>query len=57
MAAEAAYLACVPGCGSRGCFHADVAEEGGTPGTGQAIYAECRAGRCLSVVRNTDGGP
>jgi hypothetical protein len=54
--AEAAYVACVPGCGVRGCFHADVAEEGGTPGAGQAIYPECRAGRCLSVVRNTPAG-
>jgi hypothetical protein len=52
-AAEAAYLACVPGCGLRGCFHADVAEEGGTPGAGQGIFSECRGGRCLSVVRNT----
>jgi hypothetical protein len=48
--AEKGYLACVPGCGLRGCFHADMAEEGGTPGLGQAITAECRAGRCLSVV-------
>jgi hypothetical protein len=51
-AADKTYFACVPGCGMRGCFHADLAEEGGSPGSGQAIVPECRAGRCLSVVRS-----
>jgi hypothetical protein len=50
--AEQTYRGCVPGCGQRGCFHADLAEEGGSPGAGQTIVAECRSARCLSVVRS-----
>ena len=49
-AAESAYFTCVPGCGSRGCFHADRAEVGGTPGVGQTIVPVCKDQRCSSMV-------
>jgi hypothetical protein len=49
--AEQAYQTCVPGCGVRGCFHADMAEDGQTlAGAGRAFAAECQGGRCTSVV-------
>lgn len=50
MSAEATYLACFS-CGARGCFHADFAEDGKTPGAGQSISATCMMGRCTSVVQ------
>jgi hypothetical protein len=52
MSAEQAYSACIPGCGLRGCFHADIAEQGGSAGPGQAIVTECQSNRCVSVVRD-----
>jgi hypothetical protein len=49
--AEQAYQTCVPGCGVRGCFHADMAEDGETlAGAGRAFAAECQGGRCTSSV-------
>jgi hypothetical protein len=50
-AAEQAFQSCVPGCGLRGCFHADTAEDGKQAGSvGQAIVAQCQNKRCTSVV-------
>jgi hypothetical protein len=50
-AAEQTYHSCVPGCDTRGCFHADMAEDGQMlASTGQAFAAECRSGSCTSVV-------
>jgi len=51
-AAEQTYHGCVPGCDARGCFHADMAEDGQTLAatTGEAFAAECVNGRCTSVV-------
>jgi hypothetical protein len=49
--AEQAFQSCVPGCGTRGCSHATMAEDGNTPGmVGQAIFARCDNQRCTSVV-------
>jgi hypothetical protein len=50
MSAEATYQACFS-CGARGCFHADQAEDGKTPGAGQSIVATCVMSRCTSVVQ------
>ena len=50
MSAEATYQACFS-CGARGCFHADLAENGETPGASQSITATCMMGRCTSVVQ------
>jgi hypothetical protein len=50
LAAEATYAACFD-CGARGCFHADLAEDGAAPQAGQAIIATCVANRCVSVVQ------
>jgi hypothetical protein len=51
-AAEQAFQSCVPGCGLRGCFHADTAEDGKVPTSpGQAILAQCQSMRCGSTVR------
>jgi hypothetical protein len=50
MAAESTYAACFD-CGARGCQHADQAEDGSTPGVGQAIVATCVESRCTSVVQ------
>jgi hypothetical protein len=49
-AAEATYAACFS-CGARGCQHADLAEDGHTPGAGEAIVATCVAERCTSIVQ------
>jgi len=38
-------------CPPSGCAHADLAEDGSTAGSGQAIVADCIAMRCASVVR------
>jgi len=52
-AAEQAFQTCVPGCGLRGCFHADMAEDGKSLGTvGDAFVAQCQNKRCSSVVSN-----
>jgi len=49
--AEQTFHSCVPGCDVRGCFHADIAENGQTlTGTGQAFAAQCVSGRCTTVV-------
>lgn len=50
MTAESTYAACFD-CGARGCQHADIAEDGSTPGVGQAIVATCVANVCTSVVQ------
>lgn len=47
--AEATYVACL-NCGPRGCQHADLAEDGKSPGAGEAIVATCDANRCKSIV-------
>src|SRR5206468_806970 len=50
-AADQSYQACVPGCGVRGCFHADMAEDGKTLGSvGDAFAAVCQSSRCSSTV-------
>jgi hypothetical protein len=51
--AEQAFQSCVPGCAVRGCFHADLAEDGQTLSTGKAFAAQCQSGRCTSVVTDT----
>lgn len=51
-AADQAYQSCVPGCGLRGCHHADVDEQGAAAeGTTKTIVAECNNQTCASVVR------
>jgi len=51
-AAEAAYKSCVPGCGQRGCFHADWAEDMTmVASVGQSIVAVCLDKMCMSTVK------
>ena len=50
MSAEATYAACFS-CGARGCQHADRAEDGSVPGTGESIVATCVEQRCTSIVQ------
>ncbi len=45
VAANTQALSCIPGCGLRGCFHADVDEEGKT---GSSFIATCDTGACRS---------
>ncbi len=45
VAANQQALSCIPGCGLRGCFHADVDEEGKT---GSSFIATCDTGACRS---------
>lgn len=47
---ESAYETCLA-CPPLGCQHADLAEDGMTPQSGQAIVATCDANRCASAVR------
>jgi hypothetical protein len=47
---EATYSACLA-CPPSGCLHADEAEDGSAPGSGQSIVATCVASRCTSVVQ------
>jgi hypothetical protein len=49
-ATEAMYSSCLA-CPPLGCQHADQAEDGATPGSGQSIVATCELNRCKSVVR------
>lgn len=55
-AAEAAYEACLA-CPPLGCNHADQAEDGSTPGSGQSIVATCDGSRCKSVVAAASCAP
>ena len=50
LAAESTYGACFD-CGARGCFHADVAEDGAAPQAGESIVSRCVANRCVCVVQ------
>ncbi|HEX5063257.1 MAG TPA: hypothetical protein VFV99_27965 [Kofleriaceae bacterium] len=47
---EQTYEACLA-CPPLGCNHADQAEDGSVPQSGQAIVATCTANRCVSVVQ------
>ena len=50
-AADQSFQACTPGCGVRGCFHADTAEDGKQLGSvGDAFAAVCQSSRCTSTV-------
>jgi hypothetical protein len=50
-AAQQTFESCVPGCHLRGCFHADMAEDGkGVSAAGEAFVAKCQNNRCTSVV-------
>ena len=49
-AVETQYETCLS-CGGRGCFHADLAEDGGAPQAGQSIVATCAAQRCKATVQ------
>jgi len=48
--AEDMYVSCLA-CPPLGCQHADQAEDGMTPGSGQSIVVTCDLNRCKSVVR------
>jgi hypothetical protein len=54
-AAEQAFQTCVPGCGLRGCFHADLAEDQQSTmsldGAARAIVVRCDNGRCMTHVQ------
>jgi hypothetical protein len=54
-AAEQAFQTCVPGCGLRGCFHADMAEDQSSTlsmdGAMRAIVVRCDNGRCMTHVQ------
>jgi hypothetical protein len=49
-AVEDMYTTCLA-CPPLGCQHADQAEDGATPGSGQSILATCDLNRCKSIVR------
>jgi len=49
-AVESTYEACLA-CPPLGCNHADQAEDGSVPQSGQAIVATCAANRCVSVTQ------
>jgi hypothetical protein len=49
-AAESAYQTCVPGCGLRGCFHADLSEDMKPATSPGQIVAVCQNKICRSTI-------
>jgi hypothetical protein len=49
-AAESAFQTCVPGCGLRGCFHADMSEDMKHATSPGMIVAVCQNKLCMSTI-------